>query len=147
MSRWIKNEDGSIQPSKSKSKSKYKKNTYWSYTHKKRMPAAEEGPIKVLNPAEAPKPITIHKKTADQWYLSEEWRLCRSEFLRNYYKTHEKRICACCGLSENETVIHVDHILPVRRYWEKRIDQSNLQNLCEECNKHKGNWTKDNIET
>lgn len=143
MSRWIRNEDGSIQPSKLN----YKKNTYWSYTQKKRVHAIKEKPIKVLKPAEKAKPITIDKNISDQWYLSEEWQLCKSEFLKNYYKTRKKRICNRCELTEDLVVMHVDHILPIRRYWEKRLDQSNLQNLCERCNKRKGNFTEEYVES
>lgn len=34
----------------------------------------------------------------------------------------------------------VDHIKPVRKYWHLRLDPDNLQVLCADCNRAKGNW-------
>jgi 5-methylcytosine-specific restriction endonuclease McrA len=48
----------------------------------------------------------------------------------------------CCGASpeDGKTTIQVDHILPVSEYWHRRLDPTNLQVLCEACNKGKGAW-------
>jgi len=35
----------------------------------------------------------------------------------------------------------VDHMKPLRRNWELRLEESNLQILCESCNSHKANHT------
>ena len=39
--------------------------------------------------------------------------------------------------------MHVDHIYPVRRYWSMRLDLNNLQDLCGDCNREKGNFVDD----
>lgn len=36
--------------------------------------------------------------------------------------------------------ICVDHIKPISKHWELRLEESNLQVLCMECNKGKGAW-------
>ena len=49
--------------------------------------------------------------------------------------------CPVCG-SENDLV--VDHINPVRYFWEQRLDKKNLQLLCNDCNLEKTSmvgWT------
>ncbi len=40
--------------------------------------------------------------------------------------------CVECGATNNETILHVDHILPVSQGGSDELD--NLQTLCEECN-------------
>lgn len=76
---------------------------------------------------------------AMEFYASSEWKTCRKEFLEG--KTFE---CACCKedlSSDNRSKMNVDHIKPLRYYWDLRIDHENLQILCNECNKLKGNKT------
>jgi len=68
------------------------------------------------------------------FYKSWEWKQARYLFL----KTHELR-CECCGASkESGAQIVVDHIKSIRRNWNLRFDQSNLQALCNDCNMGKG---------
>ena len=43
----------------------------------------------------------------------------------------------CCGSADK---IRGDHIKPIRRYWNLRLDPDNIQILCEECNHGKGSW-------
>jgi hypothetical protein len=55
--------------------------------------------------------------------------------------------CGSCGqkpLPNNNVVLHVDHIQPLRKNPELALDLSNLQVLCEDCNQGKS-WfnTKD----
>ena len=43
--------------------------------------------------------------------------------------------CQCCGRRAGPDVqLHVDHIEPVSKAWDRRLDPSNLQVLCESCN-------------
>lgn len=67
------------------------------------------------------------------FYQSFEWRKLRYQTIRRY-----GRKCMCCGAVDKP--IHVDHIKPLRKYWELRLDPDNLQILCEDCNHGKGNW-------
>lgn len=70
------------------------------------------------------------------FYKSYEWRKLRYKVLKKYGAT-----CMVCGRErENGFMIHVDHIKPLRKYWELRLDANNLQVLCDECNHGKGNW-------
>ena len=65
-----------------------------------------------------------------EFYSSWEWKRLRYNFLKN-----KKRRCCCCGATpESGAQIVVDHIKPVRRYWSLRLNQSNLQVLCNDCN-------------
>jgi hypothetical protein len=41
--------------------------------------------------------------------------------------------------------MNIDHIYPVRRYWNMRLEHTNLQNMCEVCNAQKGNFMDDVI--
>lgn len=71
----------------------------------------------------------------DDFYQSREWRLMRYEALR----LHGGR-CQCCGASpeDGRTVLNVDHVKPLRVFWELRLEISNLQVLCGPCNEGKG---------
>lgn len=77
----------------------------------------------------APAPLSKHK----QFLKSPEWRRLRYKILLARGKT-----CECCGAVDVQ--IHVDHIKPASKYWHLRLDPSNLQVLCEDCNKGKGAW-------
>lgn len=66
------------------------------------------------------------------FYDSWDWKRLRYAHLRD-----NQRSCVCCGSTSN---LHVDHIKPIRRHWELRLDPSNLQTLCRECNHGKGSW-------
>ena len=49
-----------------------------------------------------------------------------------------------CSVCCSEDRLVVDHIRPVRYYWNERLNDSNLQMLCGDCNKEKGSilgWT------
>lgn len=94
-----------------------------------------------------PKPkVTVTRTVAYQYnpaddsrlaafYASKEWRLIRYEALR----LHGGR-CQCCGASPEDgaTVLNVDHIKPLRVFWDLRLELSNLQVLCNPCNEGKG---------
>jgi len=82
------------------------------------------------------------KDTKNQFYLSWEWRTLRMEVLKE-----RGARCECCGASPlhkdmngDPVKICVDHIKPLSRFWDKRLDKTNLQILCDECNMGKGAW-------
>lgn len=88
----------------------------------------------------APARPTVHTK--DEFYASWEWRTLRMEVLKEQGAT-----CNCCGASKGDrdmagkpVKIVVDHIKPLSKHWHLRLDKSNLQVLCDECNMGKGNW-------
>ena len=70
------------------------------------------------------------------FYDSKEWHQCRKNFI-----TDKELKCIACGIDLElyPEMLNVDHILPLRYYWERRLDNNNLQILCCECNKEKGN--------
>ncbi len=77
-----------------------------------------------------------------EFYLSWEWRTLRTKVLQQYGAR-----CMCCGATpEHKTVggepvvIVVDHIKPLSKHWDLRLDRGNLQILCDECNQGKGAW-------
>lgn len=77
-----------------------------------------------------------NEKQLHQFYQSKEWKELRNKVL----ESHEK-VCVVCG---SVHPLRVDHIKPVRHFWEMRLDYNNLQILCDECNKEKGSkqyWT------
>lgn len=78
----------------------------------------------------------------EEFYKSWEWRTLRMEALKEH-----GRACQCCGAepgmktAAGEPVrICVDHIKPISKYWGLRLEKTNLQVLCDECNMGKGNW-------
>lgn len=78
----------------------------------------------------------------DNFYRSWEWRTLRMEVLREFGAA-----CQCCGAKRGDLAmdgqpvrICVDHIKPLAKHWELRLERSNLQVLCDECNQGKGAW-------
>lgn len=71
------------------------------------------------------------------FYDSIEWRRFRYDILKD-----RGRICECCGATNKTAVIMVDHIKPLRDYWELRFAPDNMQVLCEDCNRGKGRRDK-----
>lgn len=70
------------------------------------------------------------------FYQTQEWKQVRNEVRKEMTP-----FCPVCG-SEEELV--VDHINPVRYFWEQRLDKKNLQILCNDCNLEKTSmigWT------
>jgi 5-methylcytosine-specific restriction endonuclease McrA len=76
------------------------------------------------------------QKQIDEFYDSWEWK-------RLSYRAKQTlgRRCQCCGATpEAGAQINTDHVKPIRHHWELRLDQSNLQILCNDCNRGKGSW-------
>ena len=154
MTNWIYNEDGTIEPhsvhwKKKLSSSSYRKWDNRTKEYKYVKCGSEEHKQILSNKGRGTRvsvaPVQVPKSISDKWYLSEEWKLCRKDYLHNYYKLNKKRVCNCCGKSEDEVKMNIDHIYPVRRYWSMRLEHTNLQNMCEICNSQKGNFMDDVI--
>ena len=77
--------------------------------------------------------VAVSFEDAVKFYETYEWKRLRYATLKKY-----ERKCMCCGSTEG--VFHVDHIKPLRRYWNLRLDPNNVQVLCADCNRGKGNW-------
>lgn len=67
------------------------------------------------------------------FYASWEWKRLSFDV-----KQERGRTCECCGAKAPKVTIHTDHIKPIRKYWHLRLDRTNLQVLCEDCNMGKG---------
>jgi hypothetical protein len=75
-------------------------------------------------------------ENAKDLYNSREWQRLRVKIIEE-----QNGECQMCGRSHKKhgITIHVDHIIPLSVDWSKRLDESNLQLLCEDCNLGKGN--------
>jgi 5-methylcytosine-specific restriction protein A len=148
MSNWIRNSDGSIEPVRvNRRRNIFRtrdvttgKQIYVEVGSEKHEEIKSYKKARVRTRA---RDVEVPWKVANDWYRSEEWKTCREKYLQNYYKSHSKRICNCCGKSEDEVKMNVDHIYPVRRYWHMRLYFSNLQNLCANCNREKANYVEE----
>jgi hypothetical protein len=72
------------------------------------------------------------------FYNSIEWTIVREQFLND----KQELKCVYCSMDlsgENKRFLNVDHIKPVRKNWNLRLEFSNLQITCCNCNKSKGN--------
>ncbi len=74
-------------------------------------------------------------KAKKSFYSTAEWKRVRYEVLRDCGAR-----CQCCGKNPREhgITLNVDHIKPLRTHWELRLEKSNLQVLCSDCNWGKG---------
>jgi HNH endonuclease len=89
---------------------------------------------------------TAPKSFSRGFYKSWEWKKLRYEILKE-----RGARCECCGATpEHGARIVVDHIKPVRRFWQLRLEKSNCQVLCNDCNMGKSgddttDWNGSNI--
>lgn len=80
----------------------------------------------------APKPSI----SREDFYTSQEWRRLRYRALVQHGGK-----CQGCGRGrEHSIVIHVDHVKPISRFPHIKLEITNLQVLCEDCNLGKGAW-------
>lgn len=77
-----------------------------------------------------------------KFYDSWDWKKARYQVLQRHGP-----VCMLCGAERGDTdsagkpvKICIDHIKPISKFPELRLDQSNLQVLCYDCNKGKGAW-------
>ena len=89
--------------------------------------------------ATSPRPSAEMKEA---FYKSWDWRTLRMDVLKA-----RGRRCECCGATPINTdmagqpvKICVDHINPLATHWHLRLDRTNCQILCDECNQGKGAW-------
>lgn len=114
--------------------------------------AAADRPAK-KNPGEDRRKLKKARKLEfarrQKFYDSWEWKALR-------YKTLQRlgARCMCCGVTRADLDIEgrpvrivVDHIKPIYKFWELRLDPLNLQVLCYDCNKGKGAWDETDFRT
>jgi 5-methylcytosine-specific restriction endonuclease McrA len=66
-----------------------------------------------------------------------EWAKVRYQVLLKY----RDKPCMACGRGPKQGIwLNVDHIKPRKTHPHLSLDINNLQILCHECNKGKGNW-------
>jgi hypothetical protein len=80
--------------------------------------------------------------TKASFYNTPEWRKLRFEILSRYGAK-----CFMCGAKPPSVTIHVDHIKPISKYPELKLEPSNLQLLCESCNLGKSNYSEEDLRT
>ena len=89
--------------------------------------------LTVLFAASPAQPLPIETEVK-AFYESWEWKRARYDYIKN-----KDRRCECCGSTPVDGVrIVVDHIKPIRHYWHLRLDPTNFQMLCDDCNMGKG---------
>jgi 5-methylcytosine-specific restriction endonuclease McrA len=76
----------------------------------------------------------VSRAIKQEFYASWEWKSLRYKTLLKYGAR-----CMCCGAGKETSQICVDHIIPISKCWSKRLDATNLQVLCGECNRGKSN--------
>lgn len=69
------------------------------------------------------------------FYKSQAWKSARMERL----KVDGFRCVACGASASNGARLHVDHIRPISRFPELKLNEDNLQTLCASCNVGKSN--------
>lgn len=102
---------------------------------------------RIVRKREKTKPIKADdRRNIQQFYLSWQWKRLRYDVLKQ-----RGRRCECCGATPDDAVrIVVDHIKPIRHFWHLRLDQQNLQVLCDDCNMGKGSrdesdWRRETV--
>lgn len=86
------------------------------------------------------KPKKQKIKKAISFYSSWEWKKLRYDALMLY-----NRRCVCCGFTPKENsknYLVVDHINPINKYPSLKLEISNLQVLCNDCNMGKSDRYK-----
>tara|TARA_B100000287_G_scaffold339333_1_gene325528 strand:- start:30 stop:434 length:405 start_codon:yes stop_codon:yes gene_type:complete len=76
------------------------------------------------------------------FYKCIEWKILRKEYMNeNKAKFFQ---CNYCGEDVSKCrSLNIDHIKPLKSHWHLRLDKSNLQILCKDCNKFKGSKQND----
>jgi 5-methylcytosine-specific restriction endonuclease McrA len=96
----------------------------------------------VRSPDATPKPDAHNPRAhgtptrSGGFYATAEWKRLRYLVLKE-----RGARCECCGATPADgATMRVDHIKPVSRAWDRRLDPTNLQVLCNDCNWGKGGW-------
>lgn len=83
-----------------------------------------------------PKRFSPNPNARRSFYSSWEWKKVRMQALER-----DGHRCGSCGASPKDGIrIVVDHIKPLGKFWELRLSIDNLQVLCDDCNRGKGDW-------
>ena len=86
-------------------------------------------------------PNNVSYYIRSKFYETQEWKSIKYKFIRS--KKSEELVCNKCGkgpfTSKNWSEMNIDHIKPVKLFWEERLNINNLQVLCWICNRQKGN--------
>jgi 5-methylcytosine-specific restriction endonuclease McrA len=92
-------------------------------------------------------PKNVSFDIRSKFYETQEWKSLRYKFIKN--KKTEELVCTQCNkgpfTKENWSDMNVDHIKPVKHFWEERLNMSNLQILCSICNRVKLNYYKEPV--
>lgn len=70
----------------------------------------------------------VRDKRSRAFYNSRSWRI-----LSNQFRIKQYNLCKSCGKFANV----VDHIIPIKEDWSRRLDERNLQCLCHKCHNKK----------
>lgn len=72
-------------------------------------------------------------KKHDRFYHSATWKRAR-----DLIRIRDNGLCVECLNDKRITVgTIVDHIIPIKQNWNKRLDEDNLQLLCQSCHNKK----------
>lgn len=83
-----------------------------------------------------PKRFAPNPNARKSFYSSWEWKKVRMQALQR-----DGHRCGSCGASPKDGIrIVVDHIKPLGKFWQLRLSIDNLQVLCDDCNRGKGDW-------
>lgn len=73
---------------------------------------------------------------AKGFYSSKAWKELRYKALQTFGAK-----CMCCGVTPADgAIMNVDHVKPISKHPELRLELNNLQILCASCNHGKGGW-------
>lgn len=91
--------------------------------------------------AQYAKRAETHRDRAKRFYKSQAWRRLRYKALADNARRHGgKARCDLCGNGVMPGApLDGDHIQPLSKNWERRLDPTNIQVLCRPCNFGKGN--------
>lgn len=99
------------------------------------MPSVAEAIAALAKSAPASKVLETHRERAKRFYASGAWKRLRYEVLKR-----EGGKCQVCGRGAADgVVLHVDHIEPLSKNWERRLDPTNCQVMCADDNLGKSN--------
>ena len=75
------------------------------------------------------------------FYSSRLWRALRYRALKENASRHGGvPTCEVCAARRGPgAVMHVDHSEPLSKNWDRRLDPTNVQIMCDDCNLGKGN--------
>lgn len=135
--------DGFVDRRKKSKKKKVKAKVINTFSVKKdwswKPDVADVPPIKISSKKDGRKKKKrerVSRLDSAEFYRSREWLELRVRVLERY-----ECKCMMCGRSPRDhgIVIHVDHIKPRSKRPDLSLEFTNLQLLCEDCNKGKSN--------